>query len=106
MRKLVFVLMFAFMGLNESVKAQVTVIGSGMCGDSLTWVLTSDSVLTISGSGAMANFNCNMTFNGSRIMTKFNWDSDSCFSHKPIRYAVIGDSVTTVGSHAFCYCCR
>ena len=60
MRRIRFLLaMLAFVGLSVNVNAQTTIVASGDCGDNgnnLTWILTSDSILTISGSGAMANF--------------------------------------------------
>jgi len=46
----------AFVGLSLGITAQVTVVDSGSCGANLTWVLTSDSTLTISGSWAMSNY--------------------------------------------------
>ena len=54
-RLLIFLVMFAFVGLSLTAKAQM-VIDSGTCGENLTWVLTSDSVLTIRGSGNMTNY--------------------------------------------------
>ncbi|WP_289466148.1 hypothetical protein, partial [Klebsiella pneumoniae] len=36
---------------------EVTVTASGTCGDNLTWELTSDGTLTISGTGEMSNYN-------------------------------------------------
>jgi hypothetical protein len=74
------------------VKAQTTVIDSGYCGASgnnLTWVLTSDSVLTISGSGAMPNYTST---------TGSPW---SIYRTSYITTAVIGDSVTSIGNYAF-----
>ena len=53
MKKLVISIgMFAILGVF-SANAQVIVVDSVFCGANLTWKLTSDSVLTISGSGAM-----------------------------------------------------
>ena len=80
----------AFAGLSLGVKAQVKTIDSGSCGTSLTWVLTSDSVLTISGSGAMYDYNDYSNF------------SPWCFSYQStIKIVVIGDSVTRIGNGAF-----
>jgi len=39
--------LLAFVGLSVSATAQITTIDSGSCGTNLTWVLTSDSLLTI-----------------------------------------------------------
>ena len=64
---------------------------SGKCGDNLTWALTCDGVLTISGTGAMTDWNAT--------------------SHAPwndyratIVSVVINDGVTTIGDMAFTYC--
>ena len=67
------------------------VIASGTCGaqgDNLTWVLTSDSVLTISGSGDMRHFDLGIFA---------PW-----FPHRQtIKTAVIEDGVTNIGARAF-----
>jgi hypothetical protein len=58
MKKTIIILLLTFICTLNYAKAQVTVIASGYCGDkgscgesgsgtNLTWVLTSDSVLTI-----------------------------------------------------------
>ena len=36
--------------------ANATMVGSGECGNNLTWELTSDGTLTISGTGTMYNY--------------------------------------------------
>ena len=93
-----------------------SIIDQGFCGavgngSNLTWVLTSDSVLTISGSGAMANyvwstdvpwyayqdfFNTVMIGNGITTIGQcaFQWYSN-------LTSVTIGNSVTTIGSQAF-----
>jgi len=92
MKKLtVFLGVFAFLSMANSVNAQVTVIDSGYCGASgnnLSWKLTSDSVLTISGSGAMADY---------YWAVKTPWDAYK----NNIATVVINDSVTTIGHNAF-----
>ena len=62
----------------------------GMCGDSLTWTL-SNAVLTISGHGAMYNYETA----GDKMLP---WYLDSITS------IVIGDSVTVIGKNAFNSC--
>ena len=77
------------MGLSVSANAQVTVVDSGSCGDSLTYFLYSDSTLNIYGSGAMADFAVYSpwyAYNGA------------------IKTVIIGDSVTTIGWFAFYSC--
>ena len=56
-----FLVILALTGLSVATNAQVTTIDSGYCGGvgdgkNLNWKLTSDGVLTISGSGDMANY--------------------------------------------------
>lgn len=55
-----FIIVFsACAGMGASAFAAAAVIGSGTCGkngDNLTWTLTDDGVLTISGTGEMADY--------------------------------------------------
>ena len=65
-------------------------IASGHCGDGLTWVLTNDGVLTISGIGSM-------------------YDADSAtdspwFENESITKVVIENGVTSIGDCAFYRC--
>ncbi|MBR5983374.1 MAG: leucine-rich repeat domain-containing protein, partial [Bacteroidales bacterium] len=68
-------------------------IASGTCGadgDNLTWELSCDSVLTISGSGAMANY---------------GFDDQPWYSNKEkIHTVIIEDGVTSIGNSAFYGC--
>ncbi len=56
---------------------------SGTCGDSLTWTLDDDELLTISGTGEM---------------TSSPWDQDA------VKTITIGDGVTSIGEGAFSGC--
>ena len=70
---------------TNTTKAQ-SIIDQGITG-ALTWVLTDDDVLTISGSGAMPDY---------------NWSTMPWYSHRvSITFVVIEDDVTTVGNDAF-----
>jgi len=66
-------------------------IASGTCGDNLTWELSCDSVLTISGTGAMTNFfsRINVPWYENRLA---------------VRTLQISDGVTTIGNNAFYEC--
>ncbi len=64
-----------------------TIISSGTCGNNLTWQLTSDSVLTISGTGEMNNF----------TSISQPWYQD----RTKIKNIIIHDNVTTIGDYAF-----
>ena len=102
MKKLLFLVLISIMSANSLV-AQVsitpvhsfatrTVVASGHCGaqgDNLTWTLTSDSVLTISGSGNMMDY-------------VFFSDFAPWFSRESaIRTIVIENGVTSIGNAAF-----
>lgn len=70
-------------------------VASGTCGaegDNLTWTLDSEGLLTISGAGAMKDYD---DF-GNRAAWYANRDS--------IKTVSIGSGVTSVGSYAFSYC--
>lgn len=66
------------------------IVASGTCGDSLSFVLDSDGLLTISGTGAMADYDYNT----------YPWYEYS----SQIKRAEIGDGVTSVGAYAFYNC--
>ena len=77
---------------TTKTNAQVTVLDSGTCGANLTWILTSDSVLTIHGSGPMAS--------NYRPFSPAPWDTlKSSFHTLKIQYGV-----TTIGDYAFYDC--
>ncbi len=63
---------------------------AGSCGDNVTWTLDSDGVLTISGTGAMAN----------KSEEYVPWYS----IRTEIKTVIIEDGVTTIGSDAFNNC--
>jgi hypothetical protein len=89
-RLIIFFTALVFTGIISINNAcSQTIIDSGTCGDSLTWVLTSDSILTINGKGAMDDYN---------VLTP--WDS----YRKAIAMVVLGDSVTSIGNYAFVGC--
>ncbi len=44
------------MGAWIEVHAEETIVDSGTCGENLTWVLTEDGTLTISGEGEMEDW--------------------------------------------------
>lgn len=70
-------------------------VASGTCGaegDNLTWTLDSEGVLTISGAGAMKDYD---DF-GNRAAWYANRDS--------IKTVSIGSGVTSIGTYAFYYC--
>ena len=73
------------------------IIASGTCGaqgDNLTWTLTCDSVLTISGTGRMANY----------VLTNSKSPAPWYTYHTAIKSVVIEDGVTSIGKNAFSEC--
>ncbi len=61
---------------------------SGTCGENLTWTIDSEGNLRIEGSGPMYDFSIFST----------RWGGNT------VRSVVMGDSVTSIGSHAFYEC--
>lgn len=74
-----------------SVGAEERIIDSGTCGDNLTWKLTDDGVLTISGSGEMKRFS---------IYYNDAWRE---FAGQ-INKVIIENGVTSIGDYAFYDC--
>jgi len=69
------------------------VIDSGNCGansSNVTWKLTSDGTLTISGTGKMADY---------------GWEETPWYGLRlQVKKAIIKNGVTSIGSYAFCWC--
>ena len=74
-----------FMLATPSLWAQ----SSGTCGESVTWSLDDQGVLTLEGTGAMEDY-------GS--------DNGAPWADKSVKSVVIGEGVTTIGSYAFREC--
>ncbi|MDR0871964.1 MAG: leucine-rich repeat domain-containing protein [Prevotellaceae bacterium] len=71
---------------------------SGTCGTNLTWTL-SEGTLTISGTGAMANYGQYWS-NDLGFYTSAPWDT----YRSQITNVEIGDGVTSIGNNAFYHC--
>ena len=82
--------MLAFMGLSLSATAQIDTVAQGTCGTNLNWVLTGDSVLTISGSGGMAGYS-----EGAQPWSDY---------YDFIREVIIDGNVSSIGMRAFDKC--
>ncbi len=85
----VFGMLYAILLLNGALASTT----SGTCGTRLTWTLTDDGLLTISGSGAMSDYP--------------HYDSVYTYSHPSWSLAkrvVISEGVTSIGNDAFSYC--
>ncbi len=74
-------------GLFGVTASAEEITASGTCGDNLTWVLDSEGVLTISGSGEMQSFSS----------TNSPWKKYA----SSIKSVVIKEGVTSIGAFAF-----
>jgi hypothetical protein len=86
---------------------------SGTCGDNLTWTLSDDGTLTITGSGAMRDYaNSNSPFYANRenikkviieegVTSIGEWAFSECDSLKEI---IIPNSVSEIDPYSFYYC--
>lgn len=83
-----------FVLLEES--EQPTEILSGKCGENVTFVLDSDGVLTISGTGNMENY----SYYKDNIFYAQPWHD----YREAIKSVIIEDGVTSIGDYAFYYC--
>ena len=64
--------------------------GKGTCGESVNWIMTGDGILTISGTGAMADY---------------SWDGAPWHGFwSQVKTVVIENGVTSIGERAFCDC--
>ncbi len=82
--------------------------------DNLTWKLDADGTLTISGTGAMKNYdskkNRNPVYNNSNVKKVVIEDGVTSIGNYAFTYCVsltsitIPDSVTSIGYYAFFYC--
>ncbi len=68
--------------------------GAGTCGDNLTWLLTEDGTLTISGTGDMYDY----------INTDSSYAPWYDSYHGDVVSVIIEDGVTSIGNCAFSYC--
>ena len=97
-----------------STNFTVTVLRGGYLGDNLTWLLDDDGVLTISGEGAMVDFESYRTEKPweafiSRIDHVFissgvTYIGENAFHGYPITKLTLADSVTEIGMYAFHDC--
>ena len=96
--------------------ARAAVIDSGTCGDSVTWSLNDEGMLTIAGTGAMTDYNIDNFSDAPwyRVrdqivnvvvqsgVTSVGSYAFNGYSH--IATITLPDSVTTIGERAFCWC--
>ena len=78
----------AFVIYEEETEAEI--IASGTCGDNLTWTLDDAGTLTISGEGAMTDYNSG----GAPWFSRW----------KQIKKIALSEGLTSIGNHAFKNC--
>ena len=101
----------AFVIYEEETEAEI--IASGTCGDNLTWTLDDAGTLTISGEGAMTDYNSGgAPWYGKRVQIKEivfvegltsigNYAFSNCTSLTTINFA---EGLTSIGYNAFSGC--
>lgn len=89
---------------EEFPSTEVEVVDSGVCGDNLSWILTSDEILTISGSGDMYDFNYDY-YNSSEITIPWYLYSGGG-SGRCISKIKFEGKITSIGTYAFYDCSR
>ena len=85
MKQIYILLIALLMGLSANAET------SGTCGPNLTWHLTDNGVLTITGEGKMTDYS---------YPKRAPWGNSS----KKVKRIIIGDGVTTIGGFAFDGC--
>lgn len=92
MKKRIIGLVMAIVMITALVPAvfAADVIGSGKCGDNVTWTVDSDGVLTISGTGDMYDYEGG----GANMPPYYS-------HHESINEIVVEDGVTSLGNFAF-----
>ena len=79
--------------IEDESEPQPCIIASGKCGENLTWELGCDSVLTISGTGDMIDFEA------------FQYNATPWPEYRnTIKSVIIGEGITRIGNYAFYYC--
>lgn len=89
-RMLAMLLALCLMVGPAAMTVTADVYSSGTCGEDLTWVLSSDGTLTISGTGAMENYS---------FMNPSPW-----YQSTAVQRVVIQEGVTGLGDEAFLSC--
>ena len=85
---------------EEAVREDATnsIVASGECGDNLTWTLDVAGTLTISGTGAMADYN------GNKTDYDYSCSSPWFGNREAVRSVVFPSGITHIGNYAFFGC--
>lgn len=79
-------------------------VAAGKCGDNLTWSLSDDGTLTISGTGDMYNYNDVAPYNISPWYHDLTSSNSGGYSGVSIKNVTIREGVTSIGNNAFLGC--
>jgi len=102
MKKVLAIMLVFCMALTMvpiTVSAESAVVSSGNCGqkgDQVTWTLTEDGTLTISGTGRMDDFNSYAMNERGELEYAISWSS----YFDRIKALVVEEGVTYIGDHA------
>ena len=91
--KFLFVILAVALLFGLATTASAATVASGKCGSNLTWVLTDDGTLTITGTGAMTNFSSS---------SDVPWNS----YRSDIKAVILPDGLTSIGNSAFSWCSK
>lgn len=103
-------LMIMCLPMPFRASAVATTVASGECGTDVTWVLDSDGTLTISGAGAMNDYNApwgEYKSNISKVIIEEGITyigSQAFFLCSALESVIMADSVTEIGSYSFSAC--
>lgn len=103
-----------FAGMFSSAVFAASTLQSGTCGDSITWNLDTDGLLTINGTGAMTDYKLysDVPWYNRRVQVKavsignnVTRIGNLAFNHlEELTTVSIPDSVTSIGDYAFSSC--
>jgi len=83
---------------------------SGKCGSNLSWAISADGVLTISGTGSMNNYHFSLyeypNYQGEAEFCEDWCDAPWYFHREKIKKVIIQSGVTTIGEEAFTGLCN
>ena len=88
----------------KAAGSEPAVLGSGKCGDNVTWKLTDDGVFTVSGTGEMYDYDSPYTDSAHEVIHGYSpWHSfydenDRCTI---VNTVIVEDGVTKIGAHSF-----
>lgn len=100
-RLLLMLVLALLLTFGATSAAWAATVDSGECGDNLTWTLDSDGTLTISGNGAMEDYELEWDYqaNENNETSTAPWGKKA----ERINNIVIDSGVTSIGENAFYY---